>query len=98
MGILLNNFRTWALCYLFWTKGTNAHFGRVSLVNRTKFLPIKKRSICFIKKKKGVMLTSALRVLVKNLIKENFYGKRKKINIFTTFFISHKSNVKTFLK
>ena len=45
------------------------------------------------------MLTSALRALVKNLVKESFYGKRKKIiNIFTTFFISHKSNVKTFLK
>ena len=38
-------------------------------------------------------------VLVKNLIKENFYGKRKKIiNILITFFISHKSDVKTFLK
>ena len=38
--------------------------------------------------------------LVKNLIKESFYGKRKKktINILTTFFISHKSDVKTFLK
>ena len=37
------------------------------------------------------------RVLVKNPIKENFYGK-KKINVLTTFFIFHKSNVKTFLK
>ena len=38
-------------------------------------------------------------VLVKNLIKESFYGKRKKtINILTAFFISHKSDVKTFLK
>ena len=38
--------------------------------------------------------------LVKNLIKESFYGKTKKktINILTTFFISHKSDVKTFLK
>ena len=27
-----------------------------------------------------VMLTSALRVLVKNPVKENFYGKRKKSN------------------
>ena len=38
--------------------------------------------------------------LVKNLIKENFYGKRKKkkINILIVFFISHKSDVKTFLK
>ena len=44
------------------------------------------------------MLTSA--VLVKNLIKESFYGKRKKktINVLIAFFISHKSDVKTFLK
>ena len=43
------------------------------------------------------MLTSALRALVKNPVKESFYGKRKKIiNILTAFFISHKSNVKTF--
>ena len=41
---------------------------------------------------------SALRVLIKNLIKESFDGKRKKkaINILTVFFISHKSDVKTF--
>ena len=56
------------------------------------------------------MLTSVFRVLVgnvnecriilvKNLIKESFYGKRKKtINVLTAFFISHKSDVKTFLK
>ena len=38
-------------------------------------------------------------VLVKNLIKESFYGKRKKtINVLIAFFISHKSDVKTFLK
>ena len=45
-----------------------------------------------------VMLTSALKVPIKNLVKENFYGKRKKkvINILTTFFISYKSDVKTF--
>ena len=43
---------------------------------------------------------SVLRVLVKNLVKESFYGKGKKktINILTTFFIFHKTNVKTFLK
>ena len=42
---------------------------------------------------------SALRALVENPIKENFYGKRKKaINVLTAFFISHKSNVKNFLK
>ena len=38
--------------------------------------------------------------LVKNLIKESFYGKKKKkaINVLTAFFISHKSDVKTILK
>jgi len=38
--------------------------------------------------------------LVNNSVKESFYGKRKKkvINILTAFFISHKSDVKTFLK
>ena len=46
------------------------------------------------------MLTSALRALVKNLVKESFYRKRKKktINILTVFFISHKRDVKIFLK
>ena len=47
------------------------------------------------------MLTNALRALVHNPFKENFYGKRKKkktINILTVFFISHKSSVKIFLK
>ena len=46
------------------------------------------------------MLTSAFRVLVNNLVKESFYEKRKKktINVLTTFFISHKIDVKTFLK
>ena len=39
-------------------------------------------------------------ILVKNLIRESFYGKRKKktINVLTAFFISHKNDVKTFLK
>ena len=41
---------------------------------------------------------SVLRVLVKNPVKEIFYEKRKKktINILTAFFISYKSDVKTF--
>ena len=44
-----------------------------------------------------VMLTSALRTLIKNPIKESFYGKRKKtVNVLTVFFISHKNNVKIF--
>ena len=43
------------------------------------------------------MLMSILRALVKNPVKENFYGKEKKvINVLTAFFISYKSNVKTF--
>ena len=44
------------------------------------------------------ILTSAFRALVKNPVKESFYGKRKKKNVLTAFFISHKSGVKTFLK
>ena len=48
---------------------------------------------------KREMLMSAIRALVKNSNKENFYGKRKKIiNVLTTFFIFHKSDVKNFLK
>ena len=38
---------------------------------------------------------SVLKVLVNNPVKESFYGKKKKID---SFFIPHKSNVKTFLK
>ena len=46
------------------------------------------------------MLTDALRTMFNNLFKEFFYEKRKKkvINILTIFFISHKNDVKTFLK
>ena len=45
------------------------------------------------------MLTSALRALVNNSVKESFYEKRKKaINILTAFFIFHKNDVKSFLK
>ena len=40
---------------------------------------------------------SAFKTLVKNPVKESFYRK-KNINILTVFFISHKSDVKTFLK
>ena len=42
------------------------------------------------------MLTSALKALVKNPIKESFYRKKKSINVLVAFFISHKSDVKTF--
>ena len=28
-SILLDNFRTEAFCYIFWTKGANAHFGQL---------------------------------------------------------------------
>ena len=41
------------------------------------------------------MLTSAFRVLVKNPVKENFYGGKKNFNILIAFFIFHKSDVKT---
>ena len=41
---------------------------------------------------------SAPKSLVKNLVKKSFYGKRKKINVLTAFFISYKSDFKTFLK
>ena len=41
------------------------------------------------------MLTNTLRVLVNGPFKESFHGKKK---IYTTFFISHKCGVKTFLK
>ena len=54
----------------------------------------------YISKSKREILMSTLRVLVKNPVKESFYGKRKKktINVLIVFFISHESNVKTFLK
>ena len=41
---------------------------------------------------------SALRTLVKNPVKKkNLWEKKKKtINVLTVFFISHKSDVKTF--
>ena len=43
------------------------------------------------------MLTSILRTMVKNSVKENFYEKRKKIiNILIDFFISNKNDVKIF--
>ena len=39
------------------------------------------------------------KVMVNNLFKENFYEKKKKvINILTVFFISHKTDAKTFPK
>ena len=40
----------------------------------------------------------AFKVIVNNLFKESFYGKRKKIFNLIFFFIFHKSGVKTFLK
>ena len=45
------------------------------------------------------MLTSVLRELIKNPVKERFYGKKKKKKeVLIAFFISHQSDVKTFLK
>ena len=47
-----------------------------------------------------VMLMIIFRILINNLVKKSFYRKIKKkvINVLTTFFISHKNYVKTFLK
>ena len=42
------------------------------------------------------MLTNALKALVNNPFKENFY--EKKINILISFFIFYKNSVKIFLK
>ena len=45
------------------------------------------------------MLTNALRPLVNNPFKESFYKKKKKqLNVLIAFFISYKSDIKTFLK
>ena len=44
------------------------------------------------------MSTDVIRILVNNLFKESFYGKKKKINVLTTLFIFHKNDVKIFLK
>ena len=46
------------------------------------------------------MLISALRVVVNISVKESFYEKMKKktINVLTTFFIYHISDIKIFLK
>ena len=43
------------------------------------------------------MLTSVLRILVNNLVKENFYRKNA-INALTAFFIPYKSDIKNFIK
>ena len=46
------------------------------------------------------MLTGVFKVIINNLFKENFYGKEKKkvINVLKVFSISHKSDIKIFLK
>ena len=45
------------------------------------------------------ILTNVFKILDKNPVKESFYEKRKKIiNVLTVFFISHKSDIRTFLK
>ena len=41
---------------------------------------------------------NVLKTLVNNSLKKNYEKRKKTINIFTIFFISHKSDVKTFLK
>ena len=50
------------------------------------------------RKPKMEMLTNTFRILVNNLFKENFYRKKKVINVLTVFIIFYKSDVKTFLK
>ena len=47
-----------------------------------------------------MVLMDALRVMVNNPFKERFYEKKKNNNnnVLTAFFISHKNNIKTFLK
>ena len=44
------------------------------------------------------MLINVFKVLVNNLFKESYYRKKKIFNVFYSFFISHKSDIKTFLK
>ena len=67
------------------------------VVGRKREREREERDVCFFI---WEILMDALRVIVNNLFKENFYGKRKKkvINVLTAFSISHKSGVKTFLK
>ena len=45
-----------------------------------------------------VILTSVFRTLVNNPVKKVFIEKEKKINILIAFLISHKSDIKIFLK
>ena len=67
------------------------------VVEREREREREERDVCFFI---WEILMDALRVMVNNLFKEKFYGKRKKkvINVLTAFSISHKSGVKTFLK
>ena len=49
--------------------------------------------------KQREMLSDAFRTMINNPFKESFYRKRKKtINVLTAFSISHKSDIKTFIK
>ena len=50
------------------------------------------------RKPKMEMLTNTFRILVNNLFKENFYRKKKVINILIVFIIFYKSGIKFFLK
>ena len=43
------------------------------------------------------MLMSVFKILINNSVKENFYRK-KTINTLVFFFISYRSDIKTFLK
>ena len=42
------------------------------------------------------MLTDVSRIIVNNSFKENFYKKKKTINILRVYYISYKSSIKTF--
>ena len=44
------------------------------------------------------MLSNVLKTLIKNPVKKKFLWEKKKFNVLTTFFITDKSDVKTFLK
>ena len=70
----------------------------LSLKKKKKSLRLGNTTFCYFNIPNREMLTNTLRVLVNNSFKENFYGKKKTINILTVFFIFYKNGVKTFLK
>ena len=71
-----------------------------SRMNAIRWNSLKKEKLLVIYIYNKENVNECCTTLVKNLIKESFYGKRKKkaINVLIAFFISHKSDIKTFLK